>query len=55
LTLSCLLLPLWLQAPDLKDKKRADIKKAGFDESIAKPVSLQAFRALNLKPVPRSV
>ena len=45
-----------VQAPDLADPKQAEeIMRAGFDAYVAKPVTLKAFNALNLKPIPQSV
>ena len=43
-----------MQAPDLTPEKKRDILRAGFDNYVAKPVSLEAFRELNLRPIPVS-
>ena len=43
-----------MQAPDLTVPKKEALLTAGFDAYVAKPVTLQAFRELGLKPIPPS-
>ncbi len=44
-----------VQAPDLTVAKKEALLKAGFDAYVAKPVTLQAFQELGLKPIPPSM